>query len=102
MTSTTESQRELLAIQSGSNTLNKSASSEIIERHEIQGTPFIVIGTNNKWFISWGKYKMSDDRKTKEEAYNDWTNNSVKIILTACAIIASNVFNENNQHGLTT
>lgn len=70
---------------------NKPNYSELIERNKIQGTPFNVItdrtGKEEKHFIVWGKYRITEPKKTQEEALNLLIEEQYNIIPTMFAIM---------------
>lgn len=46
---------------------NNSASSELIERIPMEGTPFTAIRKEDIWFLSWGNYRLSEERGSLKE-----------------------------------
>lgn len=56
----------------GSNTLtplkevNNSDSRSEIRREKIEGTPFEIITSNEKHFMTWGKFRLTDEMENKE------------------------------------
>lgn len=59
-----------------------SNSSKLIEREEIEGTPFWIIGEEEKgYFLSFGKWKLTEDLATKEDVFLHLTTNKWEIIL---------------------
>lgn len=51
---------------------SENSSTEIVERVKIPWTPFYVVGTPEKgYFVSFGKYRLTDSKPTKVEAVND-------------------------------
>lgn len=46
---------------------NNSQSNSLIEREDIKGTPFWLVKMEDNYFISWGDYKLTENRKSKEE-----------------------------------
>lgn len=49
-------------------------SNSLIERVEIDGTPFTAIRNEEEWFLTMGKYRLTQAMKTLEEVKNDATN----------------------------
>lgn len=45
----------------------KQNSTELIEREEIKGTPFTIIKANNKYFLTMGIIRLTEDMDTAEE-----------------------------------
>lgn len=67
-------QSELLNLQTNADvSQNKeNSNSELVERHEIPNTPFHIVGNKEKgYFLTLGKYKISDTYKTEEELFED-------------------------------
>lgn len=52
--------------------LNNSNSSkqnkELVTRKQIPGTPFTIIGANGKWWGTMGKYRLTEQLNTEEDA----------------------------------
>lgn len=59
----------------------------MIERKAIENTPFIMVHTNNKWFITLAQYKLTEPQETEEEALKEIEENKWNNILTIIAII---------------
>ncbi len=60
---------------------------ELIERTEVEETPFVVITTEEGSFVGLGKYRVSEIFKNKEEALKDANNITwTKIIQLIIAI----------------
>lgn len=60
-------QWELLKLQSNANEPDKSESGKLIEREEVPGTRFIIVGTQKTgYFVTFGKYQVTHTT-TKEE-----------------------------------
>lgn len=39
----------------------KNKSTQLVEREHIEGTPFTAVKQNDRWFLTLGKYKVSDE-----------------------------------------
>lgn len=80
---------ELLKLQSNADSdPNSTPSSELIERVEVVGTPFHVIGNEEKgYFLSIGKYRLTENRKTKDDALAEMNSNMWNIMMNLCIII---------------
>lgn len=46
----------------------KSNSKELIEKIEIEKTPFTAIRQDDKWFLTMGRYRLTQPLDSKEEA----------------------------------
>lgn len=65
---TDNSAQEQLALQSGAKDTHKQNSSELIERHPVEDTPFTIIGHPDKgYFLAMGMHRLTDYCKTKQE-----------------------------------
>lgn len=45
-----------------------SENHELVEIHHIDNTPFTVIKTNENWYVTMGKYRLTQAMETREEA----------------------------------
>lgn len=51
--------------------IDKPASSRLVEREPVENTPFWVVGNEESgFFLTYNKYKITDNYETKEEALN--------------------------------
>lgn len=100
MNSTTIKQSELLNAQLGTDGTHKDASNtELIQRERIKGTPFWIIGQEEKeWFIVMKNYKITEGKKTKEEALAELENNKWNIIAAVCEIVTIEIANSAGQY----
>jgi hypothetical protein len=48
-------------------TTNSESSSELVERVEIKETPFTAVRADAKWFLTMGKYRLTEPLDTLEE-----------------------------------
>ena len=48
--------------------LPENENHEIIEREEIENTPFELVKQNNEWFIGWGMFKLTPTFHNKYDA----------------------------------
>lgn len=53
---------------------DKQSSSELIERKGINGTPFEAVRHDKKWFIGFGKYKISREMQTEQDCIEECKN----------------------------
>lgn len=95
LNSTETKHRELLNTQlNADETLNKD-SGELIHREKIENTPFYLVGTEEKgYFLTMGKYKLTENQPTKQQALNDLTNERWNIVMRMSAIIHESIANE--------
>ena len=72
---------------------NFKENKELLERHEVENTPFTIIGTEGKYFGSMGKFRITEPKGTKEEIEKElgeitW-NRIVQIILLLLEVVES-------------
>lgn len=67
---------------------NNSTSSELIIREKIEGTPFTLIKLESTgWFLTLGKYRMSEPVDNKEELIQKVIDKDWNLILdTICTL----------------
>lgn len=70
---------------------------QLYQNLPIDGTPFNAVKVQEKWFITLGKYKISENFDTYEEAINDSQNTDWIRIMTIMNIIIMNREEELNQ-----
>lgn len=46
----------------------QSGNEQLIEYHPVKGTPFTVARQNKEWFVLMGKYRFTQDLKSRREA----------------------------------
>jgi len=47
--------------------LDSTGNEELIERDEVENTPFVIITINNESFGTFGKYRITETYHTKEQ-----------------------------------
>lgn len=65
----------------------KENSSEIIEREQIENTPFWILKTEEGYFLVMGKYRLSETYPTQIHVLTYLQDNHWQIILTLCTIV---------------
>jgi len=40
---------------------------QLIQYHDLENTPFTIVETNERCFLSWGKWKLTDDMETVDD-----------------------------------
>lgn len=67
---------------------SNSNSTELVENYEIENTPFRIIGNEEEgYFTAFGKYRVSERYKTKEETEENFNVKPWEILIntiTAC------------------
>jgi hypothetical protein len=46
---------------------SQSGNTELVEQKEIENTPFMAVRMEDKWFLTLGKYRLTEPLKTEEE-----------------------------------
>lgn len=79
---------------------NKENSNyELVSTEAIEGTPFHVVGEEEKgYFISLGRYRVSEVQKTKDEALEELYKNMWYIIMNVI-ITTVDILKENEGNG---
>lgn len=96
-------QKELLNTQTNAPNTPKEPSSEIeqlIEREQISGSPFWIIGDQEKgYFLTFGKWQLTEPYQTKLDVLNSLKENEYDIILKMilCIIDPKNEINSLNK-----
>lgn len=97
--------QELLRSQNLSEEPHKQNSSDLIERYEIEGTPFTLIKQEGKYFLTMGNYKITTPTDTEEETLKKLVTEQYNIILDMTTIvfdtimkIRENGMNNNNNN----
>lgn len=40
---------------------------QLIQYHDLENTPFTIVETSERCFLSWGKWKLTDDMATVDD-----------------------------------
>lgn len=59
---------------------------QLLEQHKIEDTPFTIIKYGDKWFLTMGKYRLTEpskDRETIEAQINDVSWNRIMQVIMA-------------------
>ena len=77
----------------------KPKNKQLVKRHELKNSPFVVIETNKQFFLTMGKYRLSEKLFNNIEEVNEWMEiNKWELLTNFCSIIASETVNLiNNQ-----
>lgn len=49
----------------------KTTERELLQQEQIEGTPFTAVRLDDKWFLTMGKYRLSEPTKTFEEVLEE-------------------------------
>lgn len=94
MTNTTFDKSQTIANQAETITENKQNSSKLIEREQLEGTPFTLIKNEEEYFIAIGQYKLTQSHQTASEAIEEIENNQWNIITTLIDIMITHYNNK--------
>lgn len=87
-------QKDLLQQQTG-NIQPDTPNEPLIEREQLEGTPFWMIKIQDQYNLIMGKYKLTDvPLKDKEEIFSYLQTNMYNIITRIVAIIANNMITD--------
>lgn len=96
--STKLEQREILHSQLNAEETPKQNSSQLVEREQIEGTPFWIIGnTEDGYKLIMGKYQLTQNFKEKYEIHNHIEKHKWDITLQMILIVNSDT-NKNQQN----
>lgn len=77
---------------------NNSSSSQLIEREQVEHSPFWIVGTPEAgYFLTMGKYKISPTFKSKLELIVYKEECEWEIVITIAGIIASDLIMQNEK-----
>lgn len=87
-------QAQLLAEQTNADANQNKQASSLVNREEIKGTPFFLVQDEERWFIAFAEYRVSEEYKkinaghiTADEAYKTLTDNMWWIIMRMAGIM---------------
>lgn len=81
-----EKQKDILNTQSNAEETPKQ-NSLIIEREQIENTPFWTLKTEEGWFLVMGDYRVTEVYETKEEVLECLERDKWKIVLHLAIIV---------------
>lgn len=74
--------QEQMNVKDTHNSKSGTDKEHLIERHPIKGTPFWTIGNKKEgYFLTFGKWRITENFPTRTEAQEHLDNNSYDIIL---------------------
>jgi hypothetical protein len=82
---------------------------ELITQTPIDNTPFVLYKHDNKYFVAFGKYRLTDLHPNAEEAINEGTNLNWHTITRLCLVLndvvkrkdVQELFNSENLNNLS-
>lgn len=79
----------------GTNNKENSSNEELIERVKIPWTPFYVVGTPERgYFVTFGKYKITEQKPTKVEAIGDLEKERWNVTVTVAGLVQEMMIEE--------
>lgn len=96
-----QGQRELLQSQISANEADKLPSSEpLIYRESVEGTRFIIVGNEETgYFVTFGKYQVSQKVPTIQQAREQVANKDWDIIMAMMAVTVEHLHYELKHKG---
>lgn len=77
---------------------NKETSSQIVERIEVNETPFIIIGNEESgYFVTWGKFKITKKYNTKEEAKEKIYERDYELLMNISSLITHSIIGKEKE-----
>lgn len=70
-----------------------SSKSELVEMVKVENTPFTLIRQESEWYVTIGKYRISESIGSKEEAMEDAKRVDWERVMQVCGIMIEN-YNE--------
>lgn len=68
---------------------------ELVERKQIENSPFMAIKHENDWFLVCGKYRMTTKSFESEKELREWIDlNHWELMATFCSIVAEETTKE--------
>lgn len=94
MENSTFEKSQTTANQQETTTDNKPNSSKLIEREQIEGTPFTLIKQDEKYFLTLGNYMVTPKCNTQTEAFEYIGENQWNIVTTLIDIMINHYNNK--------
>lgn len=94
-------QADILQSQTNAEDQHNNNSSELIEKTDVENSPFIIIGNEELgYFLAMGKYRMTQPMKTKQDVIAYLVSNTYNVIATMITtlITATNEYNTNHKN----
>ena len=68
-------------------------NTELLEKEEVEGTPFTIVKNEGLWYILLRKYRLTEGYERKEEALKEGNTINWNKILQVCIIVGKEVKN---------
>lgn len=85
--STTTNQEDIQNTQRTAENSHNSTSSQIVERQQIENTPFWLERAGEKWFLIMGQYRLTEGHNSISEVLLHMENNHWYITMNMIAIV---------------
>ena len=66
-------------------------NTELVEKIEVEGTPFTIVKNEELWYILLGKYRLTEGYESKELALDEANTINWNKILQVCIIIGNTI-----------
>lgn len=78
--------------------VDKSKNTELIEKHQIENTPFWILGNKDDgYFLAMGKHRLCDLQKTKEQVQDYYNQHQWELIMQVAMIVFTDLYTEQNK-----
>lgn len=75
---------------------------QLVQMHAIEDTPFTVVKYDNAWFVTMGKYRLSEPMPTRGMAEEDAKSSSWNRVMQVMQIMIENNNSNQPKQNLTT
>ena len=70
---------------------SSSKKTELIKNTPIENSPFYVVSKDDKHFVAFGKYKITEEKNTIEEAFESIEKPNWNTIISVISIVTENL-----------
>jgi len=76
----------------------QNSNSELLQRKPIEGTPFEAVNTGEGWFLTLGKYKLTDKKEDIVELLEETKvkETNWEFLITTMSVIIESILTEKN------
>lgn len=74
-----------------------SGNEQLIEYHKVEGTPFTIARNGKEWFVLMGKYRLTEDVKTRRNAMQNALKMTWDRMMQVMQIMITDELNEREQ-----
>jgi hypothetical protein len=72
-----------------------TANEQLIKRHDIPNTPFVIVEIENEYFATMGQYRMTEKYSNYEDAYNSIMDNNWNNVTNLIIVLTEILKNQN-------